>query len=126
MPLHSLPAPKIMKNYRKLTGLFIFIALCVFTCNVFGSEAGLRIPDIRKVTFSGLGGMSGLTLMYIGILICMVGAVFGLVQYVQTKKLPVHQSMGTDSNIIWETCKTYLFTQGKFLAILWGLIALCM
>src|SRR6185503_1003141 len=48
------------------------------------------------------------------------------VQYKQTKALPVHESMGNVSNIIWETCKTYLFTQGKFLAILWMLIAACM
>jgi K(+)-stimulated pyrophosphate-energized sodium pump len=44
----------------------------------------------------------------------------------QTKALPVHESMGDVSNSIWETCKTYLFTQGKFLAILWLLIAACM
>src|SRR5204863_795615 len=73
-----------------------------------------------------LGGVSGVTLMYIGILICFVGAAFGLVQYKQTKALPVHKSMGDVSNTIWETCKTYLFTQGKFLAILWVLIAACM
>src|SRR2546428_7469095 len=64
--------------------------------------------------------------MYIGIFICFIGAIFGLVQYKQTKALPVHKSMADVSNTIWETCKTYLFTQGKFLAILWGLIALCM
>src|SRR4029077_4856262 len=64
--------------------------------------------------------------MYAGLLICLVGAVFGLVQYKQTKALPVHKSMADVSNTIWETCKTYLFTQGKFLAILWVLIAICM
>src|SRR5262249_15804933 len=61
-----------------------------------------------------------------GLVICLVGAVFGLVQYQQTKALPVHDSMARVSNTIWETCKTYLLTQGKFLAFLWGLIALCM
>src|SRR4029077_2784319 len=69
---------------------------------------------------------SGVTLMYLGLLICILGAVFGLVQYKQTKALPVHRSMADVSNTIWETCKTYLFTQGKFLAILWVLIAACM
>src|SRR5205807_9731669 len=49
-----------------------------------------------------------------------------LVQYKQTKALPVHESMARVSNTIWETCKTYLFTQGKFLMILWLLIAACM
>jgi K(+)-stimulated pyrophosphate-energized sodium pump len=63
--------------------------------------------------------------MYIGIALCAVGALFGIVQYIQTKALPVHESMARVSNTIWETCKTYLFTQGKFLVILWLLIAAC-
>src|SRR6185436_13306286 len=78
------------------------------------------------VKFNGLGGISGVALMYAGLLICLIGAIFGLVQYKQTKALPVHPSMANVSNTIWETCKTYLFTQGKFLAILWVLIAACM
>ena len=94
--------------------------------SAFASEADIKIPDLSTVEFAGLGGMSGLMLMYLGIGICAVGAVFGLVQYKQTKTLPVHASMANVSNIIWETCKTYLFTQGKFLAILWALIAACM
>ena len=99
--------------------------LCV-TTGAFGSEADIKIPALDQVTFSGLGGMSGAMLMYIGIGICFVGAAFGLVQYTQTKNLQVHSSMAAVSNTIWETCKTYLFTQGKFLAILWAMIAACM
>ena len=90
------------------------------------SESDIHIPDLTQVTFPGLGGVSGPTLMYCGIGICLVGAIFGLVQYVKTRALPVHDSMARVSNTIWETCKTYLFTQGKFLAILWVLIAVCM
>jgi K(+)-stimulated pyrophosphate-energized sodium pump len=90
------------------------------------SEADIKIPALDTVKFAGLGGISGTALMYLGIVICIVGAAFGLVQYVQTKNLPVHPSMASVSNMIWETCKTYLFTQGKFLAILWALIAACM
>ncbi len=89
------------------------------------SEADIQIPDLTQVSFDGLGGTSGLMLMYIGLALCLVGAVFGLVQYWQTKALPVHASMAAVSHTIWETCKTYLFTQGKFLAILWLLIAAC-
>ncbi|MEI6807213.1 MAG: sodium-translocating pyrophosphatase [bacterium] len=89
-------------------------------------EADIKIPDLSQVTFSGLGGVSGLTLMYIGIAICAIGAIFGIVQYQQTKALQVHECMSSVSNIIWETCKTYLFQQGKFIAILWALIAACM
>ncbi len=90
------------------------------------SEADIKIPDLSQVTFDGLGGTSGVTLMYLGIAVCFVGAIFGLIQYWQTKALPVHPSMAAVSHTIWETCKTYLFTQGKFLAILWLLIAACM
>jgi len=89
-------------------------------------EADIKLPDLTQVKFDGLGGVGGITLMYVGILICGIGAAFGLIQYAQTKSLPVHESMAKVSNSIWETCKTYLFTQGRFLAILWVLIAACM
>ncbi len=89
-------------------------------------EADIKIPDLTHVHFDGLGGISGVTLMYLGILICAIGAAFGLIQYTQTKALQVHSSMASVSHMIWETCKTYLFTQGKFLAILWVLIGACM
>ncbi len=92
---------------------------------VSASEADINLPDLSQVKFDGLGGVTGSTLMYVGIFICAIGAVFGLVQYLQTKALPVHESMARVSHTIWETCKTYLFTQGKFLAILWVLIAAC-
>ena len=97
--------------------VFLFITLLAST-GVYASESDIVIPDLTTVHFGGLGGVSGVTLMYLGILICFVGAIFGLVQYKQTKALPVHESMAKVSNTIWETCKTYLFTQGKFLAIL--------
>src|SRR5438552_8417795 len=108
---------------RNLAAVAILICATVTT---FASEADIKIPDLSQVKFDGLGGVSGLTLMHLGILICAVGAFFGLVQYKQTRALPVHDSMRNVSNIIWGTCKTYLFTQGKFLAILWALIAACM
>ena len=92
----------------------------------FASEADIKIPELTHVHFAGLGGISGLALMYLGIAICAIGAVFGLLQYTQTKSLQVHSSMASVSHMIWETCKTYLFTQGKFLAILWVLIGACM
>ena len=114
-----------MKKTRYL--LWAIAVFCLFglATNVFAGEADIKIPDLTQVKFDGLGGVSGVMLMYIGILMCFVGAAFGLVQYKQTKALPVHKSMGDVSNTIWETCKTYLFQQGKFLAILWVLIAAC-
>ena len=96
------------------------------TSSLRAGEADIKIPDLTHVRFDGLGGVSGLTLMYLGIVICAIGAAFGLIQYTQTKALQVHSSMASVSHMIWETCKTYLFTQGKFLAILWLLIGACM
>jgi K(+)-stimulated pyrophosphate-energized sodium pump len=108
--------------------LWALATFCLFglATNVFAGEADIKIPDLTQVKFDGLGGVSGLTLMYVGIFLCFVGAFFGLVQYKQTKALPVHSSMSNVSHTIWETCKTYLFQQGKFLVILWVLIAACM
>ncbi len=101
-------------------------AALVVSPGTFAGEADIHIPDLSGVKFDGLGGISGVTLMCVGIGICFLGAIFGLVQYFQTRALAVHQSMAQVSETIWETCKTYLFTQGKFLAILWLLIAGCM
>jgi K(+)-stimulated pyrophosphate-energized sodium pump len=92
----------------------------------YAGEADIHIPDLTSVRFAGLDGMSGHTLMMIGIAVCAIGALFGIVQYLQTKGLPVHASMGKVSETIYGTCKTYLLTQGKLLAILWVLIAACM
>ncbi|MCF7668192.1 MAG: sodium-translocating pyrophosphatase [Verrucomicrobia bacterium] len=91
------------------------------------SEADINVPLLDNVTFNVLGtDVSGLLLMYIGIFVCILGGIFGLVQYIQTRNLPVHDAMRNVSNIIWETCKTYLIQQGKFLVFLWVLIAICM
>ena len=90
------------------------------------SEADLNLPDLGAVHFSALGGISGTSLMLIGIAVCFLGLGFGLIQYVKTEKLPVHKSMSDVSAIIWETCKSYLAQQGKFLFYLWLLIGVCM
>src|ERR1044071_7214344 len=118
-------AKNMRNNKQWFWGVLVLAILCSSN-GVFGSEAGIHIPPLDAVRFGGLGGVSGAALMYGGLLICIIGAVFGLVQYKQTKALPVHKSMADVSNTIWETCKTYLFPQGKFLAILRVLIAACM
>src|SRR5882762_3778320 len=115
-----------MKNNKYWVWSVLLLITLFASTGAYASEADIHIPDLTQVKFPGLGGASGPTLMYLGILVCFVGAVFGLWQYMQTKALPVHESMANVSNTIWETCKTYLFTQGKFLAILWVLIAACM
>jgi len=113
---------RITKLWQYAAGL---AALTTLAPAAFAGDADIKIPDLTSVRFSGLGGVSGETLMYFGILMCAVGAFFGLLAYKQTNALQVHDSMRNVSNIIWETCKTYLFQQGKFLAILWVLIAAC-
>ena len=85
-----------------------------------GGEASLVLPDLSTVNFLGLDGRS---LLMIGLLFCVGGLLFGLVIYKQLKNLPVHKSMLEISELIYETCKTYLVTQGKFIARLWLFIA---
>jgi K(+)-stimulated pyrophosphate-energized sodium pump len=114
------------KNKKTWPWLAALAAALVVSPSAFAGEADIHIPDLSGVHFDGLGGVSGATLMYLGIGICFLGAVFGMFQYFKTRALPVHKSMSDVSESIWETCKTYLFTQGKFLAILWVLIACCM
>src|SRR5438876_12274284 len=79
-------------------------------------EANLKLPDLSQVKF--LGGTDGHTLLLFGILFCLFGLAFGLTIYIRLKNLPVHRSMREISELIYETCKTYLITQGKFLLIL--------
>ncbi len=101
-------------------------ALAAFLPSVVrASEADIKIPDLSKVSFFN-GSLSGTNVLMIGLVVCVLGVVYGWLQYIQTKKLPVHATMSAVSQIIWETCKTYLFQQGKFLAALWALIAVCM
>jgi K(+)-stimulated pyrophosphate-energized sodium pump len=112
-----------MRKAKKLSWILIVICLFGLATSAFASDADINIPNLTSVQFGHLG--SGKGLMYFGLVMCFIGAAFGLWQYVQTKALPVHESMANVSNTIWETCKTYLFQQGKFLAILWVLIAAC-
>src|SRR5213082_3127396 len=85
-----------------------------------GGEASLRVPDLSSVQFLGV---SGHRLLLVGILFCLFGLLFGLAIYTKLKNLPVHRAMREISELIYETCKTYLITQGKFLLILEAFIA---
>ena len=86
------------------------------TQSAAGGEAHLILPDLGQATF--LGGTSGRTLLMWGLGVCALGLLFGLMTYTQLRNLPVHRSMLEISELIYETCKTYLVTQGKFLLIL--------
>ncbi|MCK4936439.1 MAG: sodium/proton-translocating pyrophosphatase, partial [Elusimicrobiales bacterium] len=100
-----------------VVGVFVFI---ISTGAAFAGEADLVIPDLSSVHFIGI---SGHNLLIYGLIVCALGIIFGLMQSFQIKKLPVHKSMKDISELIYSTCKTYLFTQGKFIAILWVFIA---
>ena len=87
-----------------------------------GGEASLKLPDLSSVSFLN-GAIDGHRLLMIGILFCIFGLGFGMVIYMRLKNLPVHSSMREISELIYETCKTYLVTQGKFILFLWAFIA---
>src|SRR5205807_2306538 len=86
-------------------------------------EAKLILPDLASVQFLG---MSGRALLMGGLVVCALGLAFGMSIYGQLKKLPVHKSMLEVSELIYETCKTYLVTQGKFILILEAFIGVIM
>ena len=90
---------------------------------VLAGEADIKLPDLNTIKF---GSLPGMTILKVGLVVCLVGLVFALIQYFQIKGLPAHSSMANVSETIWETCKTYLIQQGKFLVILWIVIAACM
>src|SRR5207248_3280459 len=100
----------------------VILTTCAFgqSSSEVGGEANLKLPDLSQVNFLGTDGHR---LLLIGILFCVFGLGFGLVIYTRLKNLPVHRAMREISELIYETCKTYLITQGKFLLLLWAFIA---
>ncbi|MCT4638250.1 MAG: sodium-translocating pyrophosphatase [Bacteroidales bacterium] len=101
------------------------ILLILFSVTVplvtFANEVDLPIPDLRDSFFPSLG-IDGWSMLLYGTIIIFLGLVFGLIQFAQIKKLPAHNVMLEVANVIYETCKTYLIQQGKFLIILFAII----
>jgi K(+)-stimulated pyrophosphate-energized sodium pump len=88
------------------------------------SEANLALPNLSDTALASfVGGVSGWTLLAWGLLVCIGGLVFGAIIQARIRRLPVHRSMAEVSELIYETCKTYMFTQGKFLLILEAFVA---
>jgi K(+)-stimulated pyrophosphate-energized sodium pump len=87
-----------------------------------GGEAALKLPKLDLVSFFN-GAIDGHKLLLIGILFCLFGLGFGMAIFMRLKNLPVHRAMREISELIYETCKTYLITQGKFILLLWVFIA---
>ena len=121
------PNPMKTRFSRSLTALTAIALPALLAAPALAGEADLKVPSIDLANFKfGSSVIQGNYLMMMGLLVCILAAAFGWLQYAQTKALPVHKSMAAVSNIIWETCKSYLFQQGKFLAVLWVLIGACM
>ena len=118
------PAHVPFRNPIKLLSatlvMLMLSATAAFAQPEAAGEASLKLPDLSSVNFLG---MDGHKILLIGILFCCFGLLFGLAIYMQLKNLPVHRSMREISELIYETCKTYLITQGKFILILWAFIA---
>ncbi|PKN10988.1 MAG: sodium-translocating pyrophosphatase [Deltaproteobacteria bacterium HGW-Deltaproteobacteria-5] len=114
--------------FRNRTSIWTFLLstlmILLAAGAAFAGEANIKLPDLTQITFFG-GSLGGTTILNFGLLICLVGLGFGFMQYAQTKNLPAHKAMLDVSQTIWETCKTYLLQQGKFLLALWILIAAC-
>jgi len=104
----------------------IFSLTCIFSllaaASLWASEADLIVPDLSSVKF--IGGLDGRSILIWGLGICVFGLLFGFVQFLQIKNLSCHRSMSDVSKLIYETCKTYLITQGKFILMLECLVGL--
>jgi K(+)-stimulated pyrophosphate-energized sodium pump len=112
----------ILKKTLAAASLLTFGSISALAQPEAGGEAALKLPDLSSVSFLPWG-IDGHRLLMIGILFCIFGLAFGMVIYMRLKNLPVHRSMKEISELIYETCKTYLVTQGKFILLLWAFIA---
>src|SRR6185295_17484597 len=119
----SLPGPRVFPHLEEFEGMMTSLSACcrrvlpalllVFlavagSAPLYGSESSLKLPDLNQATF--MGSYSGPTLLMIGLAISALGFVFGIAMYMHLRNLPVHESMREISELIYETCKTYLLT----------------
>src|ERR1700712_5964235 len=117
MPLRDSLA-RLGQSLKRLPVLGLMALFAFLTATpASASEADLVLPDLSNpnITFFG---MTGHNLLLGGLGVCVLGLLFGLMMYVQLKNMPVHRSMREISELIFETCKTYLVTQGKFILLL--------
>ncbi|MDD2437081.1 MAG: sodium-translocating pyrophosphatase [Massilibacteroides sp.] len=114
-----------MKKTQHALGLTFFFLLCNISNKLYASETDLAIPDLHEGSFHLLGStVSAWDFLFYGALIIAGTLGFSLLLFNQIKKLPSHTSMLEVANTIYETCRTYLLQQGKFLLMLFGLIAI--
>ena len=98
---------------RRVKPLFLLVLFALAGTPLLAQgEAELKLPDLSTALFQGINGR---TILMGGLVVAVLGLVFGLLMYKHLRNLPVHESMLEISELIYETCKTYLLTQGKFL-----------
>jgi K(+)-stimulated pyrophosphate-energized sodium pump len=114
--MHLTPLSAVLRRALPVLLLFVLAVAGSVPLLAQGGEAELKLPDLHQAIF--LGGITGPTLLMWGLGISALGFVFGLAMYTHLRNLPVHKSMLEMSELIYETCKTYLITQGKFLLVL--------
>lgn len=109
-----------MSGMAQAARLWLSALLLITVSPAFASsEANLVLPNLKDAALASfLGGMTGWQLLAYGLVVCVAGLVFGAIVYGQIKAMPVHRSMAEVSEIIYETCKTYMLTQGKFILLL--------
>lgn len=112
--------PSNVKWFARAGSALAGLGVLLQSSQAYASEADLVLPDLSSVSF--LGGIPGHTLLLYGLVVCLFGMAFGLIQYKAIQNLPVHDAMKEISELIYETCKTYLITQGKFILVLWALV----
>src|SRR5512132_4307372 len=113
---------RFAKTLAGATALILCGASAAMAQPTESGEAGLKLPDLSSVSFLN-NAIDGHKLLLIGILFCLFGLGFGMAIFMHLKNLPVHRAMLEISELIYETCKTYLVTQGKFILVLWAFIA---
>jgi len=101
---------------RLTAGALALVGGLLASSQAFASEADLVLPSLSTVSFMGVPGS---VLLTGGLFICLLGMLFGLGMFMNLRNLPVHRAMKEISELIYETCKTYLFTQLKFIMLLW-------
>jgi K(+)-stimulated pyrophosphate-energized sodium pump len=112
---------RMLLFFGVLAASLLGLAPAAFAATDTGGEATLVLPNLNSVSFHGI---SGGTLLAYGLIICALGLVFGMVTFYAIRALPAHRSMKDISELIWQTCKTYLLKQGQFLILLWVFIAI--
>lgn len=116
-------ATQALTNTTEMKKKISLLAMLTLPFASFATEADLIIPNLRDSLFNNLG-ITGWELLFYGSIIVILGLLFGLWQFKKIRELPAHKSMLSVAKIIYETCKTYLLQQGKFLIILFGILSI--